>query len=140
MKTLSEPARAFIRERAEQVVRDLRLSEGRVQVTEVKFFLEYYGQVELLVWKPLFDLGEAGMRSRTALPIPCAPTTAARSSPWRTLSSRFSATTKRRVMDRRIRMCSTPAMIRGWCRTLTWRLKRRRSCSPPCVRASCLTR
>ena len=51
--------RAFIRERVEQVVRDLRLSGGRVQVTEVKFFLEHYGQVELLVWKPLFDLGEA---------------------------------------------------------------------------------
>ena len=38
------------------------------QVTE-KFFLEHYGQAELLVWKPLFDR-EAVMRSRTALPIP----------------------------------------------------------------------
>ena len=118
--------RAFIRERVEQVVRDLRLSEGRVQVTEVKFFLEHYGQVELLVWKPLFDLGEAVHALEDSFAHTVRSDDGHGSSPWRTLSSRFSVTTKRRVMDRRIRTCSTPAMIREWCRTQTWRLKRQR--------------
>ena len=58
MKTLSEPAAPSS---ASALSRSCATcaSAGIVQVTEVKFFLEHYGQVELLVWKPLFDLGEA---------------------------------------------------------------------------------
>ena len=137
MKTLSEPAPssgALSRSYATCA------SAREVQVTEVKFFLEHYGQVELLVWKPLFDLGEAVH----ALEDSFAHTV--RSDDGREIIAvaNFVEPFLGDYQEARDgpphSTCSTPAMIRRWCRTQTWRLKRRRSCSPPCVRASCSMR